>query len=62
MNYNMQGMTKMIPKLFVRLKSVEVETKEEHQVLMVKKTTSFKKRARGRKGTSRRMASKVPLL
>ena len=29
---------------------------------MIDKTTSFKKRAKGRRGTSRRMASKLPLL
>ena len=44
MNYNMQGMTKMISKLFAMLKSVKVEIKKEHQVLMVNKTTSFKKK------------------
>ena len=43
MNYNMQGMTKVIPKLFVMLKSTKVEIKKEHQVLMVNKTTRFKK-------------------
>src|SRR3990170_3461281 len=43
MNYNMQGMTKMIPELFTTLKSAKVEIKKEHQVLMVNKTTSFKK-------------------
>src|SRR5215216_1191245 len=32
MNYNMQGMTKMIPKLFAMLKSTEVVIKKEHQV------------------------------
>ena len=42
MNYNMQGMMKMIPELFVMLKSANVEIKKEHQVLMVDKTTSFK--------------------
>ena len=42
MNYNMQGMTKMIPELFPMLKSVMVEIKKEHQLLMVNKTTSFK--------------------
>ena len=42
LNYNMQGMTKMIPELFVILKSTKVEIKKEHQVLMVDKTTSFK--------------------
>ena len=36
MNYNMQGMTKTIPELFVMLKLVKVEIKKEHEVLMVK--------------------------
>ena len=40
MNYNMQGMEKMIPELFAMLKATEVEIKKEHQVLMVNKTTS----------------------
>ena len=42
MNYNMQGMTKTIPELFVMLKLAKVEIKKKHQVLMVDKTTSFK--------------------
>ena len=42
MNYNMQGMTKVIPELFTMLKAADVETKKKHQVLMVDKTTSFK--------------------
>ena len=50
MNYSMQGMTKTIPELFVMLKSTKVEIKKEHQVLMIDKTTSFKKRAKGNKG------------
>ena len=50
MNYSMEGMTKMIPELFVMLKSTKVEIKKEHQVLMIDKTTSFKKRAKGKKG------------
>ena len=49
MNYSMQGMTKTIPELFVMLKSTKVEIKQEHQVLMVDKITSFKKRAKGKK-------------
>ena len=49
MNYNMQGMKKTIPELAM-LKSAKVEIKKEHQVLMVNKTTSFKKRAKGKKG------------
>ena len=53
MNYNMQGMEKTIPKLFAMLKAVEVEIKKEHQV--------FRKRAKGRRGTSRRTASKLML-
>ena len=43
MNYNMQGMNKTIPELFAMLKAAEVEIKKEHQVLMVNKTTKFKK-------------------
>ena len=48
MNYNMQGMDKTIPKLFTMLKAVEVEIKKEHQVLMVNKNTSFKKKGKGK--------------
>ena len=48
MNYNMQRMTKTIPKLIVLLKSAKVEIKKEHQVLMVIKTTSFKKKGKGK--------------
>ena len=50
MNYSMQGITKTIPELFVILKSTKVEIKKEHQVLMIDKTTTFKKRAKGKKG------------
>ena len=50
MNYSMQGMTKMIPELSGMLKSTKVEIKKEHQVLMVDKITSFKKRVKGKKG------------
>ena len=35
MNYNMQGMTKAIPELFVMLKSTKVEIMKKHQVLMI---------------------------
>ena len=44
MNYNMQGMEKTLPELIAMLKTAEVEIKKEHQVLMVNKTTSFKKK------------------
>ena len=59
MNYNMQGMTKMIPELFAMLNSVMVEIKKEHQVLMVNKTTSFKKRAKGKKGNFKKNGKQV---
>ena len=59
MNYNMQGMTKTIPELLVMLKSVKVEIKKEHQVLMVKKTTSFKKRGKGKKGNFNKNGKQV---
>ena len=49
MNYNMQGMDKTIPELFAMLKAAEVEIQKEHQVLMVNKTTSFKKKGKGKK-------------
>ena len=50
MNYNMQGITKMIPELFAMLKSAKVQIKKEHQVLMVNKTSSFRKKGKGKKG------------
>ena len=49
MNYNMQGMKKTLPELFSMLKTAEVEIKKEHQVLMVNKTTSFKKQGKPKK-------------
>ena len=62
MNYNVQGITEKIPELFAMLKSAKVEIKKEHQMLIVNKTTSFKKKGkRERKGTSRRMANNLPL-
>ncbi|KAK1626911.1 hypothetical protein QYE76_001226 [Lolium multiflorum] len=50
MNYNMQNMNKDLPELFSMLKSAEVEIKKENQVLMVNKTTSFKKQGKPNKG------------
>ena len=62
MNYNMQGMNKTIPELFAMLKAAEVEIKKEHQVLMVNKTTSFKKKGKGKKkGNFKRTANKLLL-
>ena len=59
MNYNMQGITKMIPELFTMLKAAEVEIKKEHQVLMVNKTTSFKKKGKGKKGNFKKNGKQV---
>ena len=50
MNYDMQGIMETIPELFVMLKSTKVEIKKDHQVLMIDKTTSVKKRAKEKKG------------
>ena len=59
MNYNMQGITETIPKLFMMLKSMKVEIKKEHQVLMVNKTTSFKKKGKGKKGNFKKNGKQV---
>ena len=59
MNYNMQGMEKTIPELFTMLKVAEVEIEKEHQVLMVNKTTIFKKKGRGKKGNFKKNSKQV---
>ena len=59
MNYNMQGVNPTIPELFAMLKAAEVEIKKEHQVLMVNKTTSFKKKGKGKKGNFKKIGKKV---
>ena len=59
MNYNMQGVTKTIPELFPMLKSAKVEIKKEHQMLMVNKDTSFKKKGKGKKGNFKKNDKKV---
>ena len=59
MNYNMQGMDKTIPELFAMLKAAEVEIKKEHHVLMVNKTTSFKRNGKGKKGNSKKSGKPV---
>ena len=55
----MQGMTKVIPELFAMLKSTKVEIKKEHQVLMVNKTTSLKKKGKGKKGNFKKKNKEV---
>ena len=58
-------MEKTIPEVFAMLKSAEVEVKKEHQVLMVNKTTKFKK-GKGKKNFKKeareltRPVSKLP--
>jgi hypothetical protein len=47
----MQGMTKSLSELFAMLKTVKVEIKKEHNVLLVNKTTDFKKSGKSTKGT-----------
>ncbi|KAK1651870.1 hypothetical protein QYE76_069675 [Lolium multiflorum] len=59
MNYNMQNMNKELPELFSMLKSAEVEIRKEHQVLMVNKTTSFKKQGKPNKGNFKKGGKKV---
>jgi hypothetical protein len=39
----MQGMTKSLSELLCMLKTAEVEIKKKHNMLMVNKTTEFKK-------------------
>ena len=57
MNYNMQGIT--IPELFAMLKLAKVEIKKEHQVLMVNKTTSSRKKGKGKKGNFKKNGKQV---
>ena len=59
MNYNMQGMTKTIPRVLRDAKIGEGRNQERHQVLMVDKTTSFKKRAKGKKGNFKKNGKQV---
>ncbi|KAK1667907.1 hypothetical protein QYE76_056066 [Lolium multiflorum] len=59
MNYNMQNMNKELPELFSMLKSAEVEIQKEHQVLMVNKTTSFKKQGKPKKGNFKKGGKKA---
>ena len=61
MNYNMQGMNTTISELFAMLKAAEVEIKKEHQMLMVNKTTSFKKKGKGKKGNFKKNGKRLLL-
>ncbi|XP_047084634.1 uncharacterized protein LOC124695872, partial [Lolium rigidum] len=59
MNYNMQNMNKELPELFSMPKSAEIEIQKEHQVLMVNKTTSFKKQGKPKKGNFKKGGKKA---
>ena len=59
LNYNMQGMNKSPSELFAMLKVAESELRKEHQVLMVNKTTSFKRNGKGKKGNSKNVGKTV---
>ena len=52
-------MEKTIPELFAMLKAARVKIKKEHQLLMVNKTTSFKKRAKQNKGNFKKKDKQV---
>ena len=49
----------MILELFAMFDTAKVEIKKEHQVLMVNKTTSFKKKGKGKKGNFKKNGKKV---
>ena len=49
MNYNISGIDMMILEQLTMFDTAKVEIKKEHQLLMVSKTTSFKK-GKGKKG------------
>ena len=55
----MQGMTETTPELFMIMKSMKVEINKEHQVLMVNKTTGFKKKGKGKKGNFKNNSKQV---
>ena len=60
MNYNMQGMVKEIPELFVMLKSTKVEIKKSIKCWLTRPLVSREGQME-RKGTSSRMTSKLSL-
>ena len=62
MNYGVQGMTKVIPELFVMLKSTKVEIKKSIKCWWFTRPLVSRKRAKGRrKGTLRRTSNKLLL-
>jgi hypothetical protein len=61
MNYNMQDMRKSLPELLSMLRTAEVEIKKEHQVLMVNKSTNFKKGRKDNKSKGRNKKEGKPV-
>ena len=59
MLFRSQGMNKSVVELFAMLKVAESEIQKEHQVLMVNKTTSFKKNGKGKKGNFKKSGKVV---
>jgi hypothetical protein len=51
----------MITELFTKMKAAEVDIKKDNQVLMVNKTTSFKKAKVQRNPSRKAAASALPL-
>ena len=49
----------MILEIFAMFDTTKVEIKKEHQVLMVNKTTSFKKKGKGKKGNFKKNINQV---
>ena len=62
MNYNMQGMTKTIPRALRDAEIGESRNQEKHQVLMVDKTTSLKRKGKGKKGNFKKNGKQVAAL
>ena len=59
MNYNISRIVMMILELFAMFDTARVEIKKEHQLLMVSKTTSFKK-GKGKKGILHETTNQLP--
>jgi hypothetical protein len=60
--HNQIGSTDTITELFAKLKAAEVDIKKDNHVLMVNKTTSFKKDKGARYPSRKAVASALPLL
>ena len=59
MNYNISRIEMMILEVFALFDIATVEIKKEHQVLMVNKTTRFKKKGKGKKANFKKNGKQV---